>query len=63
MKKKSGRTVNESIIGDFCILASNNLINNEAKVGSFSRVDCGGIVLKGKTVPKPHGLRVEKYSE
>lgn len=45
-------TVNESVIGDFCILASNSLINNEAKIGSFSHVDCGGIVLKGKRVPE-----------
>ena len=45
-------TVNESEIGDFCILASNSLINNGAKVGSFSRIDCGGIVLKKKRVPE-----------
>ena len=41
-------TVNESVIGDFCILASNSLVNNDAQVGSFSHVDCGGIVLKGE---------------
>ncbi len=45
-------TVNESVIGDFCILASNSLVNNDAQVGSFSHVDCGGIVLKGKKVPE-----------
>ena len=45
-------TVNESEIGDFCILASNSLINNGAKVGSFSHIDCGGIVLKKKKVPE-----------
>ncbi len=45
-------TVNESVIGDFCILASNSLVNNNAKVGSFSHVDCGGIILKGKKVPE-----------
>ena len=45
-------TVNESVIGDFCILASNSLINNEARIGSFSHIDCGGIVLKGKKVPE-----------
>ena len=45
-------TVNESVIGDFCILASNSLVNNDVKLGSFSHVDCGGIVMKGKKVPE-----------
>ena len=45
-------TVNESVIGDFCIIASNSLINNGAKIGDFSHIDCGAIVLKGKTVPE-----------
>ena len=45
-------TINESVIGDYCILASNSLINNGAVVGDYSRVDCGGIVLKGKKVPE-----------
>ncbi len=45
-------TVNESEIGDFCILASNSLVNNDVKLGNFSHVDCGGIVLKGKKVPE-----------
>ncbi len=43
-------TVNESVIGDFCILASNSLVNNNAEIGCFSHVDCGGIVLKDKKV-------------
>ena len=45
-------TVNESVIGDFCILASNALVNNGAKVGSFSHIDSGAIVLKEKNVPE-----------
>ena len=45
-------TVNESVIGDFCILASNSVVNNGANVGNFSHVDCGGIVTKGATVPE-----------
>ena len=45
-------TVNESVVGDFCILASNSLVNNGATIGSFSHIDCGGIVLKGKKVPE-----------
>lgn len=44
-------TVNESVIGDFCILASNSLVNIDAKLGAFTHVDCGGIVLKGSKVP------------
>ena len=45
-------TVNESVIGDFCILASNSLVNNGTTIGKFSHIDCGGIVLKGKKVPE-----------
>ena len=45
-------TVNESTIGDFCILASNTLINNGAKIGSFSHIDSGAIVLKRRSVPE-----------
>jgi len=45
-------TVNEPVIGDFCILASNSLVNNEVTLGDYSHVDCGGIVLKGKKVPE-----------
>ena len=45
-------TINESEIGDYCILASNSLVSNGAKVGSFSRIDSGAIVLKKKKVPE-----------
>lgn len=45
-------TVGEAKIGDFVILASNSLVNSTAKVESFSRIDAGGIVLKGKRVPE-----------
>lgn len=44
-------TVNESVIGDFCILASNSLVNIDAKLGAFTHVDCGGIILKNAKVP------------
>lgn len=43
-------TVNNAEIGDFCILASNSLINYGCKVGAYSHVDCGGILLKGNAV-------------
>ena len=44
-------TISESVIGDFCILAPNSVVNNGARVGSFSRIDCGGIVKKEVSVP------------
>lgn len=47
----SQSTVNESVIGDFCILASNCVVNNGAKIGNFSHIDCGGIVKKEADVP------------
>ena len=43
--------VGEAEIKDFCILSSNSLVNSDAVVGSFSHIDCGGIVLKGDCVP------------
>ena len=41
-------TIGNAEIGDFCILASNSLINYGCKVGAYSHVDCGGILSKGK---------------
>ena len=45
-------TVSEATIGDYCILASNSLVNGGAVIGAFSHIDCGGIVLKDKKVPE-----------
>lgn len=45
-------TVGDAEIGDFCILASNSLVNTNAKVEAFSHIDCGGIVLKNSSVPE-----------
>lgn len=45
-------TVGDAEIGDFCILASNSLVNIDSKVGAFSHIDCGGIVLKNTRVPE-----------
>lgn len=45
-------TVGDAEIGDFCILASNSLVNIDARLGAFSHVDCGGIVLKNTVVPE-----------
>lgn len=44
-------TVNESVIGDFSILDTNTLINSGTRLGEYTRVDCGGIVLKGVSTP------------
>ena len=44
-------TVNDSVIGDFCILDNNTLVNSGAKLEEYTRVDCGGIVLKSVTTP------------
>lgn len=43
-------TVNNAEIGDFCILASNSLVNYGCKIGDYSRIDCGGIVMRGCSV-------------
>lgn len=50
-------TVRDAVIGDCCILASNSLVENDAEVGDFVRLDAGAIVAKGNTVAK--GLLVE----
>lgn len=42
-----GCTVNEAQVGDFSILDTNTVINSGAVVADYTRVDCGGIVLKG----------------
>jgi UDP-3-O-[3-hydroxymyristoyl] glucosamine N-acyltransferase len=39
-------TVMESEIGDFCIFASNSLVNIDAKLGDYSHVDWGEMYLK-----------------
>ena len=45
-------TISNAEIGNFCILASNSLINFGCKIGEYSRIDCGGIVLKGRLLEK-----------
>ncbi|MBO5239336.1 MAG: hypothetical protein J6B50_11280 [Lachnospiraceae bacterium] len=44
-------TVNNAEIGNFCILASNSLVNYGCTIGSYSHIDCGGIIQKGKKLP------------
>lgn len=45
-------TINDAIIGDFSILDTNTLINSGTHLGKYTRVDCGGIVLKGRSTPE-----------
>lgn len=45
-------TVSKVVIGDFCILESNCLVNFGCEIGDYTRVDCGGIVLKGTKLKK-----------
>ncbi len=45
-------TISNAEIGDFCILASNSLVNYGCKIGECSRIDSGGIVSKGYNLPK-----------
>lgn len=45
-------TVGIAEVGDFVILTPNSLINSDSTVGSFSRINCGGMVLKGSKVPE-----------
>ena len=44
--------VGEAEIGDCCILGSNSLVNSGAKVGNYSHVECGSIIMKGNKVPE-----------
>lgn len=45
-------TVGDVDIGEFCILASNSLVNSGSIVKGFTHIDCGGIVLKDSKVPE-----------
>lgn len=46
-------TVNSgAFIGESCIIAPNSMIGFDCNVGSFSHIDCGGIVMKGVQVPE-----------
>lgn len=44
-------TVGDAEVGEYCILASNSLVNSRSKVKNFAHIDCGGIILKGTKVP------------
>lgn len=39
-------------VGKFCIIEPNGLVNADAKVGNYSRIDSNGILLKGAKTPE-----------
>lgn len=44
-------TVSKAVIGDFCILESNCLVNFGCEIGNYLHIGCGGIVTKGNKIP------------
>jgi len=45
-------TIGDAEVGEYCILASNSLVNSDSVVRDFVLIDCGGIVLKNSKVPE-----------
>ncbi len=51
-------------VGNFCLVQANGLVNAGAKLGNFSRIDSGAIVLKGEHAPEDTWLKPGKiYGE
>ena len=51
-------------IGNFCLVQANGLINSEASLGDFGRIDNGAIVLKYENAPEGLWLKPGKiYGE
>ncbi len=44
-------------IGNFCMVETNGLVNAEADVHDFAKIDSGAIVLKGEQVPESTWLK------
>lgn len=51
-------TVNAAAIGEFGIIASNAVVNIDAKLGDFVHVDCAGIVDMRSKVPSGTWIRI-----
>lgn len=45
-------TVNDSTVGEFCIVASNSLVSIDCKLGAYSHVDEGAVCPKKSRVPE-----------
>ena len=51
-------------VGSFCLVQANGLVNAEATLGNFGRIDNGAIVLKGEKAPEGIWLKPGKiYGE
>jgi len=56
--------VGAATVGNFCLVQANGLINAEASLGDFGRIDNGAIVLKGEHAPEDTWLKPGKiYGE
>lgn len=56
--------VGAATVGNFCLVQANGLVNAEATLGDFGRIDNGAIVLKGEQVPNGIWLKPGKiYGE
>lgn len=56
--------VSAAEVGNFCLVQANGTVNAEAKLGDYSRLDNGAIVLKGEQVPEDTWLKPGKiYGE
>lgn len=47
-------------VGNFCLVQATGLVNAAAKVGDFSRIDNGAVVLKGEQMPENTWLKPGK---
>lgn len=57
-------SVGAAEVGNFCLVQSNGLVNAEAKLGDFGRIDNGAIILKGEKSPEGIWLKPGKiYGE
>jgi acetyltransferase-like isoleucine patch superfamily enzyme len=52
--------VGAASVGNFCLVQANGLVNAEASLGDFSRIDSGAIVLKGERAPEDTWLKPGK---
>ncbi len=52
--------VGAAMVGEFCVVESNGLINSDARVGRFSHLGSGAIVLKNVEVPEETWVRPGK---
>jgi len=60
----SQANVGAAEVGNFCLVQATGLVNAEAKIGDFGRIDNGAVVLKGEHTPEDMWLKPGKiYGE